>query len=157
MGEGSPTKTLITPGLLSTYAWISYRLGGPSRWWLRHFPQMESKSATGFEAHLSVLHILLRNELTGKPNKYRKLLEFQADRQPQNALFQYAAGRVDKAYTILRNEQYFPSNRLPTLADRDTEWLWTVDYGIDYQPSQNNTVLSGGDFLLVFCLLNNMI
>ena len=38
MGQGTISRTLLTPGLLSTFAWISYRLGGPNRWWLRCIP-----------------------------------------------------------------------------------------------------------------------
>ena len=49
MGIGSPTRTFLTPGLLSTFAWVSYRLGGPSRPWLRYLPQSENKT-DGFQA-----------------------------------------------------------------------------------------------------------
>jgi hypothetical protein len=156
MGQGTPTRTFMTPGLLSTYAWISYRLGGPSRPWLRYLPQMESKSVTDFQAHLSVLHIILRNKLTGK-DKYGDLLAFQADRNPENALFQFAAGRVDKAYTILNNERYFPSNRLPRKSDRKGPWLWERDFGDNYQPSDSEKILSGGDFLFVYALCKGLI
>ena len=74
MGEAATLKyklgrCLLTPGLLATWAEISYRLGGPNRWWLRYIPQFESKSVTGFQAHLSILHCLLREELTGKLNE----------------------------------------------------------------------------------------
>ncbi len=152
MGQGSLSRTFMTPGLLSTFAWISYRLGGPSRPWLRIIPQFEGKMVTGYQAHLSVLHILLRNRLIGK-DKYKDLLEFHANRNPENALFQYAAGRVDIAYTILNNETYFPSNRLPSSKDRKAAWLWERDFGKDYQSSDKDKTLSGGDYLFVYGLL----
>lgn len=160
MGEGLLSRTIMTPGLLSTYAWISYRLGGPSRPWLRYLPQIESKKVVGFRAHLSVLHILLRRTLEGKEDKYADLLKYHANRNPENALFLYAAGEVDKAYTILNKEEYFPSDRLPTSQDRKTAWLWNRDYGSDYFPdSQHNKkkIFGGGEFLFVHSLLNNKI
>src|SRR5690606_31668926 len=114
-----------TPALLSTYAWASYKLGGPSRPWLRFIPTFASKNTTDYQAHLAVLHAYLRDQIVGKSTKnHQKLYEYQADRNPANALFQIAASRVDKAYTILNNEQFFPSNRLPNKLDRKGAWLW---------------------------------
>ncbi len=156
MGQGPLSRTFMTPGLLSTYAWISYRLGGPSRPWLRYLPQIESNKVTDYQAHLSVLHILLRNKLMGK-DKYADLLAFHANRNPENALFQFAAGRVDKAYTILNNRQYFPEDRLPRKSDRKGPWLWERDYGDNYQPTDSEKVLSGGDFLFVYALCKDLI
>lgn len=156
MGQGPLSRTFMTPGLLSTYAWISYRLGGPSRPWLRYLPQIESKSVTDYQAHLSVIHIILRNKLTGK-DKYGDLLAFHADREPENALFQFAAGRVDKAYTILNNKQYFPDDRLPRKSDRKAEYLWQRDYGDNYKPGDSEKILSGADFLFVYALCKGLI
>lgn len=154
MGQGTPTRTLMTPGLLSTYAWISYKLGGPSRWLIRHIPQSESKSVVDFQAHLSVLHILLRNKLTGK-NNYKDLLLKQAQRQPNNALFQFAAGYVDAAKVLLANEKWFPKDRLPTAKDRDAQWLWQRDYGDDWLPYDSDKVHSGADFLFCYWLIKS--
>lgn len=154
MGEGTPTRTFMTPGLLSTYAWISYRLDGPSRWLIRHIPQSESKSVVGFQAHLSVLHILLRNKLTGK-NKYQNVLLHQAKRQPNNALFQFAAGYVDAAKMLLANEIWWPATRLPTARDRDAQWLFQRDYGEDWEPYASTKVHSGADFLFCYWLVKS--
>lgn len=153
MGEGTPTRTLITPGLLSTYAWISYRLGGPSRLLLRYIPDSESKSVVGFQAHLSVLHILLRNKLTGK-NKHKNLLLKHAQREPNNALFQFAAGYKETAKVLLANEKWFPADKLPTSKDRHEAWLFQRDYGSDWQPSESNKQHSGGDYLFCYWLVN---
>lgn len=154
MGKGTPTRTFMTPGLLSTYAWISYRLGGPSRLLLRYIPQSESRGLTGFQAHLSVLHILLRNKLTGK-RKYTNILDCHAKRQINNPLFQFAAGYVDAAKVLLGNENWWPEGRLPTAKDRYSDWLPQRDYGSDWEPSNGNKVYSGGDFLFVYWLINN--
>ena len=148
MGEGPFSRTLMSPGLLSTFAWISYRLGGPSRWWLRIIPQIESSKVTDYKAHLSVLHIMLRNKLMGN-NKYKDILEYHANRNQNNALFQYAAGKVDKAKEILHNQSRFPSNRLPEARDRKGPWLWERDYGSNYEPSNKPKIHSGGDYLFV--------
>lgn len=156
MGQGTPTRTWMTPGLLSTWAWISYRLGGPSRWWLRYLPQSESKSVTGFQAHLSVLHILLRNKLLGT-NKYKDLLEFQYRRQPMNPLFAIAAGYLSEANMLLMNPQWWPENRFPSSRDRSSNWIIQRDYGSDWEPDlqSEEVVFSGGDFLFCAWLLLN--
>lgn len=158
MGEGALSRINIMPPLLSTFAWISYRLGGPNRPWLRCIPTFASKNTTDYQAHLAVLHALLRDELTGKSTKtHQNLYKYQADRNSENALFQYAAGRVDKAYTILSNEAYFPSNRLPRRSDRKGPWLWERDFGDNYKPGDSEKILSGGDFLFVYALCKGLI
>ncbi len=154
MGEGTPTRTFMTPGLLSTWAWISYRLGGPSRPWLRYLPQSESKNVVGFQAHLSVLHILLRNKLTDK-SKYKDVLEYQYRRQPMNPLFAIAAGYTSEVYTLLMNSQWWPENRFPSSKDRSSDWLTQRDYGKDWLPDveSEEVVFNGGDFLFTAALL----
>lgn len=155
MGKGTPTRTFLTPGLLSTFAWISYRLGGPSRPWLRYIPQFESKTVTGFEAHLSVLHILLRNELTGKV-KFGDNLVAQANREPQNPLFEYAIGNKANATKLLMDERWFPNNRPPTNKDRSEPWLLQRDYGKDWLSEDGERkIWSGADFLFCAWLVLN--
>lgn len=155
MGSGTPTRTFMTPGLLSTWAWVSYRLGGPSRPWLRYIPQSESASVTGFQAHLSVLHILLRNKLTGKDG-YRDLLNGHYARQPQNPLFAFAAKEYLMAAQLLMNSKLWPEDRLPNNHDRSSDWLLQRDYGADWQPDNDYSMemtFCGGDFLFVAWLL----
>jgi len=157
MGKGPLSRTFMTPGLLSTYAWASYRLGGPSRWWLRYLPHVESKAVTGFQAHLSVLHIILRNRLTGKEDNKYDILKHHAEREPNNALFQYAVGNYTQAESILSNEQLFPFNRLPTNHDRKANWLWQRDEGDDWDVgSGEKKIFSGGDFLFVYALIKDL-
>lgn len=150
MGKGTPSRTFMTPGLLSTFAWISYRLGGPSRPWLRLIPQHEDKNVTGFQAHLSVLHIILRNWLT---EKYKNLdiLAHHANRQPNNPLFLWAAGDSIGAENLLMNEKWWPNDRLPDQADVASDWLLQRDYGPDWAPEnvdpRDAKEHCGGDFL----------
>jgi len=50
MGEGVISRTFMTPALLSTFAWASYKMGGPSRPWLRWIPVAPSKAVVDFQA-----------------------------------------------------------------------------------------------------------
>ena len=153
MGEGELSRTLMTPSLLSTYCYISYRLGGPNRWWLRWIPDIESKHTEGYQAHLTVLHILLRNELTGK-QKNTKILQYHADRQPLNPLFLIAINDKDTARDVLMQQEWFPNDRLPSSSDRKAQWLPMRDEGSDWDSCREGKVHSGGDFLFCWWLLS---
>lgn len=154
MGEGLKSRTILMPGLLATYAEISYRLGGPNRWWLRYCPQIESTSMTGYQAHLSILHVLLRKELTGNSSSlYKRTVKAQYERQPNNPLYAYAAGDIDKAVQLLSDERYWPSDRLPTERDREANWLFQRDEGEAWLPGYGNKVYSGGDYIFLTYLI----
>lgn len=152
---------VVTPGLLATFAEISYRLGGPNRWWLRYLPQVESATVTDFQAHLSVLHILLRQKLTGSISKTnQQILKTHAATQPNNPLFQIAVGNLNRAQVLLANSVWWPANQLPTTANRKEPWLVQRDYGSDWvgdlsvKPPKTH---SGGDFLFCYALLTGLI
>jgi hypothetical protein len=161
MGKAATFKDLIgrclmTPGLLATWAEISYRLGGPNRWWLRYLPQFESSSVMGYEAHLCVLHILLRKELTGTiPKRIEKVLHIHATKNPTNPLFQYAVGKIDDAVSLLMVDTWWPNDRLPTRGDRKESWLIQRNYGDDWKPAKEEKEIehSGADFLFVSSLI----
>lgn len=163
VGNGDPSKTNIMPGLLATYAWISYKLGGPSRPWLRWIPADFGSKVTGYQAHLQVLHLLLRARLAKEPlAKYAKILNYQAKREPNNALFQYAAMHAGAAPNsplwLLSNEKWWPEDRLPTTNDRSEQWLFQRDYGPDWEPLLNwNLTHSGGDFLFLYALMSGQL
>lgn len=149
MGDGSPSRILIMPALLATYAWISYRLGGPSRWWLRWVPCDLGSKVTDFEAHLQCLHIALRMELAGKiSSRDSKTLGRLAEENPHNPLFLAVAGLKEDAEDIL-DQDWWPEDRLPTSADRAGGWLPERDYGPNYWPSDEGRTHSGGDYLFV--------
>lgn len=154
MGIGSPTRTFMTPGLLSTFAMISYKLGGPKHWFLRNLPQYESSKVTDFQAHLSVLHILLRRQITGDKTYGQDIAADQYKRQGHNPLFAYAAGDAEWAEMVLMNEKFWPNDRLPNNHDRSSNWLNQRDFGTDWLPEGGPTeTFSGGDFLFVAWLL----
>lgn len=160
MGEGDKWRTIMSPGLLATYCWASYRLGGPKRSWLGWIPCGVSKYTAGYRAHLTVLHLLLRGKLTHSISKsHLKILKYHAERQPYNPLFLYAAGRTGEAEQILLREDLWPSDKLPTSLNRRSSWVIERDYGPSWLPvpqTQEQADLrnfSGGDFLFVAGLL----
>lgn len=153
MGKGDLSRINIMPPLFATFCWISYALGGPARLWAMWIPADFGVLAKGYQAHLQVLHILLRRDIQNFVYPQEKqILKKQAERQPNNPLFRLAVGDYLHAEAILENEDYWPSNRLPTGADRKEPWLPQRDYGADWLPSikDKDIVHSGGDFL--FCL-----
>lgn len=165
MGKATDLKTklsrcVISPGLLATFAEISYRLGGPNRWWLRYLPQYESPSVTDYQAHLSALHVILRHKLTGKISSSNlELMKMHARRQPQNPLFHIAAGDTESAEAALSSEKIWPSTRLPTSLDRSEPWVIQRDQGHDWEPNIDAPLRwhSGGDYLFCYALLKGLI
>lgn len=156
MGSGDPARTNIMPGLLATFAWISFKLGGPSRAWLRWIPADFGSVQMGYQGHLQVLHVLLRSQIVGRiSDKDQRLLTAQFNRQPGNALYAFAAGALNEARSLLEDVGYWPEHRLPTSGDRAEQWLFQRDDGADWQPdiADPDRVYSGGDFLFVYWLL----
>lgn len=159
MGEAKDWKTKIgrcflTPGLLATFAWISYTLGGPSRPWLRWIPIWMSERADGYEAHIAVLHALLRRKLTWRDDN-KEMLKFHADRQPKNPLFLYAAGYDTEAMKVLLTRKWWPHDRLPSAKERKEQWLPQRDFSDDWRPTKQDKVHPGGDFLFCAALILN--
>lgn len=150
MGKGVISRTFIGFGILSTFAWISYRLGGPSRYWLRILSADLGITAgvVGFAAHLQVLHVHLRSEITGNQRDRElaiKIAHVHALRtEHNNTYFNYVANVIG---SLLQYNELFPEDRLPTEMDRVSGWLWERDPGLDWQPTEDNTEHTGGDFL----------
>jgi hypothetical protein len=156
------SRTYFAPNLQATLAEVIYRLGGTNKVSYRGIPQTYVQN-TGFAAHLQLLHILLRADLTGGiENTALQVVKYNYNRSPQNPLFAYAYHRyVDGDQTetqdILLIETLFPNNRLPTSHDRCEPWLSQRDGGKDWEPcdlDKEARIHSGGDFLFVAYLLN---
>lgn len=156
MGNGDPTKTIISPALLSTFAWVSYRLGGLSRPWLRLF-KPSSKVQVGYQAHLQVLHHGLRSIMDAPHDK--SIFFKQYKRNSHNALFAFFDCRYDKAISTLYDTRWFPTDRLPAKADRFESWLWQRDFGSDWFPDTETYETyenhNGADFMFAYALLFN--
>ncbi len=159
MGKGKGLEGLsrinIMPPLFVTFLLMS-KWGKYFKWLDLLIPanMMASKKQKGFRAHLQVMHCLLRNKLTGT-NKYKNIFKYHAEKQPNNALFQYLVRNRSRAEKILNDPILFPPNRLPTNHDRKACWLWQRDYGKDWCPNYNDKkkAHSGGDFLFLYDLM----
>lgn len=153
------TKCQIMPPLFVTALLLRNKLRG-GRWYdrfLEYIPADFGPVKVGYQAHLQVLHIMLRSIITGyiSPGQLKKL-EQQAARMPRNALFQLAVGNTHAARKILEDESLFPADRLPAAKDRKESWLWqrdSDDSDGDWEPSKKNEVHHGGDFLFAYWLL----
>lgn len=151
MGEGKLARIIMTPGLLATYAWISYKLGGPSRFWLRWIPTNITKNQTGYQAHLTVLHGLLREKVSGKV-KNLDVFDYYYKHSPKNPLFAIAASHYKEAEDSLIEDTFWPNNRLPTNKDRKPQWLMERDPS-EWIPGDEDKVHSGADFLFTSWLI----
>ena len=160
------TAVIMTPGLIALLYEIIYRLGGENSW-RRYLPNLEDENQTGYQAHLQALYIALYGEVCGYITETQlAIMEGQAIRQSKNALFTaiYAKYTDDialkdffyqKTCNALSNERLFPSNRLPTTDDRESQWLWEWEERSDWLPSLANetTVHSGGDYTFVISIM----
>lgn len=159
MGKAIDLKMLfgrcfMTPGLLGTFAHAAHATGGKKHQLLQLIPLIESKKVTGFQAHLSVLHILMRNALTGKKDN-QDILHFHANRQQHNPLFQFAAGHKHLANMLLNREHLWPSDRQPTRQDRSSEWLTQRDFGKDWMPHPtSDDKISTAEYVFLNWLFN---
>jgi hypothetical protein len=176
MGDGDPFRTDLRPGLAATFhAIINLSAGVPLP------PKIENPDpevpvdqqtqltggindlvvAKGYEAELSVSHILLRGLIyKGVSDFELKLLKAQVDREPRNAFYQavyhkFTDGDQAAALAILFDESLFPADRLPTTEQYCTDYLWQRDNSPqDWAPCpEKNEVHSGTDFLFATAVI----
>jgi len=118
----------------------------------------------GYQAHLEVLRIWLSGHVHGGITDYqKKILELQADRQPDNALFQaayatYDDGNMSNVIDKLKGmTAYFPDDRLPTSSEYCTGYLFQRDKSAkDWGPCDENQVHSGTDFAFTTFLISGL-
>lgn len=142
-------RCVITPNLLSLAALALKKLGGKNYWYLTWIPMVATSKVGGFQAHLAVLDAILRGEIKGK--KYKIVYEY-AEKQPMNPMFQYAAGNIEEAKSLLSNEKYWP-NRSPNTHDRYESWLPQRDFGPDWMPDKEFEEHHGGDYIFLHYLI----
>lgn len=194
MGEGDPFRAIMRPTLIATYYDIARELGadpGPTPQtapadltnstydsycgWTGHLEDVCDKASlvatvpTGFEAHLQVLHGLLRAlALGGASQTDLDTFKAQADRQSRNALFQavyhlYLDGDQEAAVAALADDGLFPPGRLPTVADRCEEYLYQRDDDAedpegDWRPCSGvGKPHSGTDLLFALAVSKNLV
>lgn len=159
MGKGDVSRIYLTPGLQATLAEIIYQLGGSNHSIVRNSPQFWTKGLGGYQAHLEVLHILLRGELIGSiTSTMRKTLCDLCSRHMDNHLYTTAKARYSSdqrsanflgtiAAAGLDDIDLWPRDRLPSDADRSSRWIFeNNDRTKGTDPTVGHT---GGD--LVFC------
>lgn len=187
MGGGDPLRTIMRPTLIATYYDMARELGSdqgepPAQLtsesetycgWTGHThdvcPANLQGSAdampSGFEAHLQVLHTMLRAlVLGGASDQNLDTLRAQAGRQARNALFQaayhvFADGDQTAAMAVLADDALFPVDRLPTVADRCTEYLFQRDDTPgDWGPCEKDAKPhSGTDLLVALAVAKNKV
>lgn len=147
MGRGYISRTLMTPAMIWTLQRmlnLNYQVN----------PNSSEKTAkAGFEKHLDAISLFTK-ALIGDgldPIQYEQIRKY-SEENPKNALFvalyrKYRDGNQAQAIEILLDESLFPSDRLPTSADRCEEYLWQRDDGADWQPCDQGKVHDGTDFL----------
>lgn len=162
MGEGDPSRTFLTPALQATLADITKKLGGADEVILRNYPQLWTEDQKGFEAHLQVLHILLRGRVNdGIDDVMLKRLKEHVERNPLNPFFQFAAhlytdGDQSEALSQLLKSSYFPDDRLPSSDDRCEEWLFQRDQDDKgWSPCGEGRTHHGGDLVFLTKLLED--
>lgn len=155
MGQGEPSRVVFTPNMQYMLAELICRLGGSTcKASARSFPLAWTVGNIGFQAHLDVLLILLKGEMTRTITDDELLvLKTQSEKQPFNALFSYAFhrftdGNQNSAIELLLLNKWFPSDRLPTASDRCEPWLWQRDMSDDWNPCVGGMHV-GGDFIFV--------
>lgn len=163
MGDGDPFTTVMRPTLISLYARALLAMGGPDFPIERQSTTFTTEVATGFEAHLQVVSILVLLSVEGSvPEAAVNVLRQQVARQPDNALFRAALGRFDptqqaEAQRLLLNAAWWPADRLPTSADRCEAWLTQRDQDQkDWLPCGEGRTHSGGDLLAAFAVLTGV-
>ena len=108
----------------------------------------------GFRSHLDVLRILLKGSVLGtiSPTDLR-VLKAQAERSPNNALYQaahalYTDGDMSVAGTLLMDQSHFPGDSLPTSSNHCTEYLYQRDEGThSWKPCSAKKIHSGTDLI----------
>ncbi len=168
MGEGDKFRISIRGSGQATAYEMRYRLGG-SNHWKRKIPQVWPR-VKDYEAHLQVLHILLRAHLTGGVRSVAlRALRGNAEREPRNALFvavynRFKDGDRSAAIESLLDETIFPSDRLPVSSDRCTFYLWQREVTRDGEPNpdwlpckERSEVFTGIDFLFGAAIVLNKI
>lgn len=172
MGRGDPFRTILRPGMIALAYNIKRELGGDADAVVDDASRQPDPSLklnplvpTGFEAHLQVVSELVRSHVLGGASDISiAVFKAQAERQPRNALFNaayhlYTDGDQTQAENALDNGALFPSNRLPTNADRCEEYLYQRDdLPKDWAGCTDDTprlTHSGTDLLFTLMIVDN--
>jgi hypothetical protein len=157
---GYPSETIdqlsrvyMTPTMtLTLYNVIEWLTGKPQT------PRMQGQQRVprGYQAHLRVIDIMLQGKINrGLDAVQMSDLNELHDRDPRNALYQavfhrWRDGEMGEVADILLDEKLFPSDHLPTSADRCETYLWQRDQGRDWEACDEGHVHDGIDYLFAY-------
>jgi len=119
MGEGPPSRVLMTPALVNTTQLIAFKLGARKYAW--KMPEIWAATPKGSARHIQMLHILLRADVLGKlsPGAARRLKAIYRA-EPENVLFAAAHNYWIKDTDIPLHD--YPMDRLPDTSDWKEPW-----------------------------------
>jgi len=126
------SNELFLPPFRATVYELVAQLGGPNND-QRLIPQVWIPTATGYERHLQVLHIVLRGIMqNGIDALELDYLESCAEKEPNNALYvaayhRFKDGDQSAAAALLGDTSKFPDDGLPTSANYCTDYLYQRD------------------------------
>lgn len=157
LGEGATSRTNVTPQLYGTLYEMAYQAGGENNP-TRFIPLALDGDLEGYQAHLMVLHILLRYQLTGITESMAKTVGGYADAHPENAFFQAVkgleTGSQEAALALLMDDSVFPVDRLPGSSEYCEPYRWQRDGGADWLPCPaEGKIHSGVDFIFIASLI----
>jgi len=158
MGDGDPFRTVLSPDMGATIYKILGNLTD-IKYSQADVPMVPLSSLRDYEAHLGVLHTLLRGKVYGYVTDAQLFfLKDQAARNPHNTLMQiafamYTSGDYAAAASQLLDETHWPLNRLPTNKEHCEFWLWQREMGPDWKPCEKVQEHSGADFLFAAWLI----
>jgi len=152
-GDG---RHIITGNFARTLADIIYELGGEDHHIVRKVPLIWGSGLAGSDAHLQVLHILIRGRVNREiSDTERDRLKEHLARQPSNGLYQYAVHRYtdgvqDEAVKLMADDRLFPKDGLPRSIDRCDHYVWRRDEGSSgLKPCDNGETHAGLDLIFL--------
>lgn len=154
------SRCFISPPQRAEMCEVLAKLGGSDLKHLRAIPVCVSKNQTNFRQHLEALTILICHFTRGKISRSMlSAIKHYIERYPDNAVWAflhdiYVSGNLKHTMKILKDERYFPRNRLPTSDDRKAKYLWERDLN-EYQPDDSavKKVYPGTDLIFVVGLI----
>jgi hypothetical protein len=173
MGDGMnffvrESTTAFRPSFLGTFFELVYQLGGEDNL-ARKYPYTPSSRVNGFQLHLMVLHTLFRGQIMGGISDFElEKLEEASNKQPENAFYSAAYhyfkdGDQTHATNLLLDESLWPADRLPTSAERCSDYIYQRDYdrdepGGDWAPCpEENRTFPGTGLMFTFKVISNQL
>ncbi|RLC98147.1 MAG: hypothetical protein DRI46_11870 [Chloroflexi bacterium] len=165
LGLGDPARLVMMPPGEATLAALINKLGGKRRFFTDRQLKPWPKDMRSYHVHLLMMNGLLHGKIYGKiPSSLFSTFKHyaEAEHNKNNPLHQYAHsiysdGDLTDSVDLLLNEQWWPSNKLPTRRERENDWVTSRDgdEGGAWYPATDDLDKehNGGDFLIVAHLI----